>query len=268
MWEIIIFLISVFLLVVVFVHRWYLLEKGQLFGKMVLKRGMNLPTKLTKEDHEVTVKEMIPKANTIDPKLVVKGDVLFKKAEVALKKGDLDGAEKLFIQSISMNPSKVETHARLGTIYLNDESYSKAELIYRKLIIAEPENPTYLSNLGLALFQQEKFEEAKGFYEKAIELDDQRPGRFYSLSRINYQLGDFDGAVFNIEKALNLDADNLDYGLTLSHWYLEKNMLTEAKEILGKILKHWPENEEALTMMKTLKKENEEVEEKKEADKE
>lgn len=260
MWEIIIFTVSLLLLVVVFVHRWYLLEKGQLFGKMVLKRGMNLPSKLTKEDHEVTVKEMIPKANTIDPKLAVKGDVLFKKAEAALKKGDLDGAEKLFIQSISMNPSKIETHARLGAIYLNDQSYSKAELIYRKLIIAEPENPTYLNNLGLALFQQEKFEEAKGFYEKAIELDDQRPGRYYSLSRINYQLGDFDSAVFNIQKALSLDADNLDYGLTLSHWYLEKNMVAEAKEILGKILKHWPENEEALAMMKSLEKDNEKSE--------
>jgi Tfp pilus assembly protein PilF len=244
--------VSLVLLGVVFVHRWFLLEKGQLFGKMVLKRGMNLPSKLTKEDHEVTVKEMIPKPDTIDPKLAVKGDVLFKKAESALKKGDLDGAEKLFIQSISMNPSKIETHARLGSIYLNDQSYSKAELIYRKLIIADPENPTYLNNLGLALFQQEKFEEAKGSYEKAIELDDQRPGRFYSLSRINYQLGDFDNAVLNIQKALTLDPDNLDYGLTLSHWYLEKEMITDAKVILKKILKHWPENEEALAMMKRM----------------
>jgi tetratricopeptide (TPR) repeat protein len=253
MWEIIIFAVSLLLLGVVFVHRWYLLEKGQLFGKMVLKRGMNLPSKLTKEDHEVTVKEMIPKADTIDPKLAVKGDVLFKKAELALKKGDLDGAEKLFIQSISMNPSKVETHARLGSIYLNDQSYSKAELIYRKLIITDPDNPTYYSNLGLALFQQEKFEDARAFYEKAIELDDQRPGRFYSLSRINYQLGDFDNAILNIQKAITLDPENLDYGLTLSHWYFEKNMNTEAKEILEKILKHWPESEEALAMMKDIK---------------
>lgn len=252
MWEIIIFLISLVLLGVVFVHRWYLLEKGQLFGKMVLKRGMNLPSKLTKEDHEVTVREMIPKADTIDPKLAVKGDVLFKKAEAALKKGDLDGAEKLFIQSISMNPSKIETHARLGSIYLNDQSYSKAELIYRKLIIADPENPTYLNNLGLALFQQEKFEEAKGSYEKAIELDDQRPGRFYSLSRINYQLGDFDNAILNIQKAITLDPENLDYGLTLSHWYMEKEMTADAKAILKKILHHWPENEEALGMMKRM----------------
>lgn len=241
-------------LVMLFFRRWYLLEKGHLFGRMVLKRGHNLPSRMTKEDHEVTAKEMIPNESKIDPKLVVKGDNLFKKAELELKRGNVQDAEKLYIKAIAMNPSLIEAHAKLGAIYLNQEQYAKAELIYRRLVLAVSDDPVYFSNLGLSLFQQEKYQEAKEFYEKAIELDPNRPGRFYSLARINHMLEDLDNAFLNIQKALTLDPDNLDYGLTLANWYVEKGMNADAKMILEKIEKHWPENEEAKDLMNEINK--------------
>ncbi|MBD3270345.1 tetratricopeptide repeat protein [Candidatus Peregrinibacteria bacterium] len=252
--EIILMLIALLVLVLIYFRRWYLLEKGQLFGKMVLKKGHNLPPKLTKEDHEVTVKEMIPAPETIDPKLVIKGDAFYKKAELALKRGQNEEAEKLYIQAISMNPAHIDSHAKLGMIYLNQESMGKAELIYRKLIIAEPEEASYFSNLALTLFHQDKLDESKGFYERSIELDDKRPGRYYSLSRVNYALGDFDNAVLNIQKALALDPDNVDYGLTLAHWYLEKGMQNDTSQLINEILKHWPDNQDALEIKNELEK--------------
>lgn len=248
----IILLFSSLLLLLVFLRRYYLLEKGHLFGKMVLKKGFGLPSRLNKEDHEVTTKEMIPDAATINPKLALKGESFFRKAELELKKGHLGEAERLYIKAISMNPAQIEAHAKLGTIYLNQEQYAKAELIFRKLVLAKGDEAVYFSNLGLCLFQQEKYAEAKDFYEKAIELDPSRAGRFYSLARINHLLGDMKEAFSNIEKALNMDADNINYGLTLGHWYMEKGMISEARNLLETILKHWPDNEEAKEMIKSL----------------
>lgn len=250
--DLILLLLCVLALALLFFRRWYLLEKGHLFGRMVLRRGHNIPKPMTKEDHEVTTKEMIPDQSKVNPKLVVKGDNLYKKAELELKKGNVKDAEKHYIKAIAMNPAHIEAHAKLGAIYLNQEQYSKAELIYRKLVLAVSDDPVYFSNLGLSLFQQEKYLEAKDFYEKAIELDSSRPGRFYSLARINHLLDDLDSAFLNIQKALELDPDNLDYGLTLANWYVEKGMYADAKVILERIEKHWPENREAKELMREM----------------
>jgi tetratricopeptide (TPR) repeat protein len=254
MTDLIILIVSALLLLLIFTRRYYLLEKGHLFGKMVLKKAFHWPARLSKEDHEITAKEMMPDPSTIDPKLVVKGDSYFKKAELELKRNNLSDAEKLYIKAIAMNPSHVEAHAKLGMLYLNQEQFAKAELIYRKLVLTVTDDPVYYSNLGLSLFQQEKYAEAKEFYEKSIELDASRAGRFYSLARINHLLGDFENALFNIEKALTLDPDNLDYGLTLAHWYVEKGLHADAKKLLETIQHHWPDNAEAKELMREMEK--------------
>jgi len=245
-------ILSLVILLAIFFRRLYLLEKASLFGRMVLKRGLKLPSRLSKTDVEVTAKEMIPDPGTVDPKLRVKGENHFRKAELLLKKGHISEAEKLYIKAIAMDPSHREAYAKLGAIYLNQEQYGKAELIYRKLIMAVSDDPVFFSNLGLSLFHQEKYSEAKEFYEKAIELDPNRAGRFYSLARINHLLDEVDKAFTNIEKALALDPDNLDYGLTLAHWQIEKNMHQEAKQVLETILQHWPDNAEAAQMLKQI----------------
>lgn len=241
--------LALMVVLLIFLRRWRFLETSSLFGRMVLKKGLNLHKKLTKEDHEITPKEMIPDASTIPARLRVKGENFFKKAEMELKKGNIEDAEKLYIKAIAMDASHVEAHAKLGAIYLNAEQFGKAELIYRKLVVAVSNDPVYFSNLGLALYHEEKYAEAKVFYEKAIELDPSRAGRFYSLSRIDHLLNDMDGAFQNIEKALLLDPGNLDYGLTLVHWQIEKDMYSDAKQVLENILKHWPDNEEAKKML-------------------
>ena len=256
MTDLLLALLALIILTLIFFYRWHFLEKASLFGRMVFKKGSHLPKKLTREDHEITPKEMIPDPTTVSAKLRVKGENFFKKAEMELKKGNLAEAEKLYIKAMAMDPSHVEAHAKLGAIYLNLEQFGKAELIYRKLVVAVSDDPVYFSNLGLALFHQEKYSEAKDFYEKAIELDPHRAGRFYSLARINHLLDDLAEAFKNIEKALELDPGNLDYGLTLAHWQIEKDMHSDAKQVLENILKHWPDNQDAKNMLAEISAEN------------
>ena len=75
MMDILLALLILLIVMLIFFRRWYLLEKATLFGKMVVKKGFHLPGRLTREDHEVTPKEMIPDPETIDPRLRVKGSV-------------------------------------------------------------------------------------------------------------------------------------------------------------------------------------------------
>lgn len=252
--ELILLLLAIAVLIFVFFRRWSLLEKGSLFGKMVLKKEHAVPSGLKQEDYEVTAKEMIPSEDTVDPKLIVKGENLFKKAELELKRGNLEDTEKLLIQAISMNPSHLDSHAKLASIYMSQQSYGKAELIYRKLVIALPEEALFHSNLGMSLFAQKKYFDAKQSYEKALEIDDQRTGRYCSLSRIHFELGDYEDAILNIEKALQLDPDNVEYGLVLANYHKEVGNKEKAKDIVNNILEHFPESEDAKEMLKELKK--------------
>lgn len=245
MTQIIVFLLSLLLLVAIFLRRWYLLEKGQMFGKMVLKKGLKLYSRMTKEDHEVTVKDMIPGDQEIDPKKSLKAQNLYKKVELQLKKNNLQEVEKLLIQVLALNPAHKEAHAQLGMLYLKQSQFAKAELMYRDLVAAVPNDPTYLSNLGLALYQQGKLEEAKTFYQNALLLDNTRAGRYFSLAQIFYELNDFDNALINIQNAIALDMKNVDYALTLAHWYAAKGLDIDAKKLTEDILLVYPNNVEA-----------------------
>lgn len=252
-----IIILSIFLLIAIFFRRLYLLEKGQMFGKMVFKRGSHLHSKLTKEDHEITIKEMIPTSDTVDPKNAIKAERLYKKVELEIKRNHLQEAEKLLIQVIALNPAYIEAYAQLGKIYLVQNQFGKAELIYRKLIVSIQDDPSYFSNLGLALYQQKKLEEAKTFYQTAISLDNTRAGRYFSLAQILYELGDFDQALVNLQNAIALDVENLDYGLTMAHWYIEKGLMVDAKNLLEDILVVDPMNAEAKEMMGKVEINNE-----------
>lgn len=166
-----------------------------------------------------------------------------------MEKGDFHNAEKCFIQALSLDPSNPDSYNKLGLLYLHQNQFGKAEMMYRKLIVTGLNEAAYLSNLGLALYQQKKLEEAKTFYQKALEADQTRPGRFFSMAQIFYELQEFEHAVDHFRKAIELEPNNLDYLLSLAHFYTEQNRKEEAKKLLGEILAMFPKNTEANEMM-------------------
>lgn len=200
--------------------------------------------------HDLTIREMIPSADTVDAKDAAKASTLFKRAEAFLEKGDLQNAEKTLIQTISLDPSLQEAYHKLGLIYLKQEQFGRAETIYRKLIVAKNDEAAYFSNLGLSLYQQNKLHDAKSFYEKALQLDQSRPGRFFSLGKILHELQEFEQALNHFQKAVAMDPRNLNYLLTMAQLYIDQGMKGQAHKILSEILVAFPENEEATEMMK------------------
>lgn len=205
-----------------------------------------------REKFEVTVDEMLPDKDKSDPKKAAKAAILYKKAETDLEKGDLRNAQKILIQVIALDPSSIEAYNKLGLIYLRQNQFCKAENIYRKLILSAANDPAFFSNLGLALYSQKKLEEAKGYYKKAIEIDGTRAGRFFSLGQIFHELGEVEAAMDHLKKAVQMEPRNLDYLLSLADFYSGKQMIEEAKQLLGEILILFPNNEMAKEMREGL----------------
>ncbi len=240
------------LLAFIFIRKYLAVEKHTSLGT-VLFRKKNL-FRHAPEIHsfELTVDEIIPPRDETDTKKLAKADSLLKKAEIFFNRGDIKSAEQFLIQALALDPSAVEAYRHLGMIYLRQGQFGKAESIYKKLTATITDDPIFYSNLGMALFSQKKLEEARIYYLKALELDETRPARFFSLAQILYELNEFEDALKNFRKAVDMDPENLDYLLTMAHFFIDREMIPDAKQLLSEILLAFPDSEEAQGMLQKL----------------
>lgn len=162
----------------------------------------------------------------------------FMSAEAFFENGDLDEAEKLYIQVLSLDEAHFDANMRLGLIYLKKQLAKKAEAIFRKILATHPYDPLVTSNLALALYFQRNYEEAKEVYLRAIELDPTRAPRYISLAHVYRELEDYNSAVQAIHKAFTLEPQQNEYRLLLAETYADMGNLTSAQTIVQNILKH------------------------------
>lgn len=256
--KLLLFLIGTLVLVFIFMRRSALVEKGT-FTLPFWRRNLQKFHPVAESagaahghDTEITIQEMIPAAETIHPRHALKAKALMRRAEAFIEKGDSRNAEKTLIQAISLDPSLCDAYNALGLLYLKQQQFGKAEMVYHKLVVAKPEEASYFSNLGLALYHQGKLAEAKSSYEKALALDQGRAGRFFSLGKILQELNEFEQALQHFQKALLMEPQNIDYLLTLAQFYNDRGLKDESRKILAEVLTAVPQNEIAQAMMKEL----------------
>lgn len=250
--KLIVFVVGSLFLIFIFIRRYLITEKNTTL-KSILFRKKNLFRHSPEiNSFELTIDEIIPPKDESDTKKIAKADSLLKKAIIFNDRGDKKSAERLLIQSLALDPSSIKTYERLGMIYLHQNQYGKAEIIYKKLTASIIDDPIYYSNLGLAFFSQKKFDDAKSSYVKSLELDDTRAGRFFSLAQVLNELEEYEDALKNYLKALDMDPDNLDYLLTIAHFYIDREMISDAKQLLSEILLLFPDNVDAQSMLQNI----------------
>ncbi len=258
MYQIFIVITGLILLSIILLRAYFRVEKGMTLSTAIFgqKRIFRHPPE--SNGFEVTADELLLPQDQINSKNVLKSEILLKKAEVQMNKGNFKEVEKIIIQSISLNPASVEAFNKLGLIYLHQQQWSKAENIFSKLSVSVSSEPAYFSNLALALYGQKKLEEAKTAYKKAIELDNTRPGRFFSLAQINSELNELEEAEQNFLLALELDPRNLDYQLSLAHFYADHQRKSDALNMLDKIFVLNPNEPNAHELLAEIKRIQEE----------
>ncbi len=214
---------------------------------------------------------------------------LLKKSNKLLKKGDLDGAEKLLLEANSRNDNLSQVHVSLGNIYLKKKKFLNALDEFTKAFDLGERNPSltitaakiafslkefersanfadaflqvkpkdliglYLA--GLCRFNLKRFKEAEPYFIKYAEIrgtDNHDVNFLYVYGMTENALGHYENASRLLSGAyVNGWRANPVFLETLANTYLKQNKKGKAKAILKKLLDKFPQFEGRKMVEKT-----------------
>ena len=101
-------------------------------------------------------------------------------------KNENDEAEMLYRRVIQADPQHATALSSLGhLLHTVREKHAEAESMYRRALKAEPKNATTLTNLGHLLYTVKKDNRgAENFFRMALDLEPDNPTTLKSLSAV------------------------------------------------------------------------------------
>jgi tetratricopeptide (TPR) repeat protein len=122
----------------------------------------------------------------------------------ALKRGDLDQAEKLLLEALSYDNSNVETAWDLAAVYFRLHEPEAAEGALMMAIKAAPENAATLTKLASLYQQTSRLGGAVDFMRRAVTIDpNNAPNQSY-LGSLLADSGHLEEAISHGEKAVHI----------------------------------------------------------------
>lgn len=94
----------------------------------------------------------------------------YNRGREAFQEGRYGEARREFEAAQKLRPDDADVLNLLGLVYFKTNAFPEAEVIYRRLIVDNPNVFILHSNLGLILFKQHKLEEAEQFLLRAVDL--------------------------------------------------------------------------------------------------
>jgi len=135
--------------------------------------------------------------------------------------GQLETAEKLYLQAAAADPTCTAAYYRLGVIYSDrKDTAADAEEALNQANKFEPDNGYILNALGLIAFQKGLFHEAIGHFEKAVAADPNIAARYANMGMAHLSSRQYAKASRNFAKAWSIEPNNDKY----------KELLADAKE--------------------------------------
>jgi tetratricopeptide (TPR) repeat protein len=132
--------------------------------------------------------------------------------------GDLDAAERAFLEALSLVPGRPSVLRNLSITYtwkadslLDAGRYLEALAVYEKALNADPQNPIAWCNRGTVLNDHlDQPEQAIESYRRAIALEEAYQDANYNLGLALLHVGRFEEAVQSFDRLLALMPENAD----------------------------------------------------------
>ena len=118
-----------------------------------------------------------------------------------------------------------------------------AELLYKKILLSQPNHWQSLGNLGMLAEQSNKYAVAKNFFQKAILINPSAAKLHHNLGVVWQELGDIEQALICFKKAWQIDPhyenNIIKISLLLGSYKLNINLINDkqSKELFLSLFK-------------------------------
>ncbi|KJJ84160.1 conserved hypothetical protein, secreted [Candidatus Omnitrophus magneticus] len=143
-------------------------------------------------------------------------------------KGINEQAEKMTLKATSLEPENVKVKFLTAMIAAAKNDYIKAEMLYKEIIVSEPENLHALSILADLLLVEGKIDEALEIYEKMSGILKNSFVINFNLGVLYTKMEKWDRAEQILEKVLMLDKNHIEANFLLGFIYESKGELDKA----------------------------------------
>lgn len=128
-----------------------------------------------------------------------------QRGDEAWRKGKLDLAVYLYVQSLAFDSTSPEPFLKIGTIHEQLGNRALAEKAYEFALERQPQNAAASERLGLLYLQSGKNEQARAAFESAIALEPNRWRSHNGLGIVADRRNDHAAAIAHYDRALAID---------------------------------------------------------------
>jgi tetratricopeptide (TPR) repeat protein len=162
-----------------------------------------------------------------------------------LTAGDLQAAERLYVQIVRANPAHAEAHCNLGLALAGQGKLNEAVHHFRQAVHLQPNFTAAHNNLGTALRSQGHWKEAIQCFQQALKLDPRFGDAHYNLGNALKDRGQLEEAVDHYHQALRLNPNNANIYNNLGTVLQNQRKLDEAVSHYQQALQINPNHAEA-----------------------
>ncbi len=145
------------------------------------------------------------------------------------RRGDFAAAEMLYRRLLDAEPGNAEALHLLGVIALQRGDAAKAQDLIGRAAALDPERAEYQRNLGLAFLTAERLEEAGEHLERAAALDPADAAAFTNLSALRLRQRSFEAAIAAGKRAIALAPQSLEAATNLAMALRDAGRVPEAE---------------------------------------
>ena len=144
--------------------------------------------------------------------------------------GQLDPAEKYYVEALSLDPNNLDALHMMGVVRLQQDKAGDAIDFIGRAIRRNPNVAQMHINLGAALRRAGEPAKAAQAYRKASRLDPKAAEAHYNLGQALFDLQDFEGAIAAYRNSLAIDPSDPHALVNLGNVYKALSRYDEAMD--------------------------------------
>ena len=132
---------------------------------------------------------------------------LIAKAKLAMRRGQMRSATKIYAHYVKNYPTATEIRAILGNLYFQQGLDENAKFELLKAVKRHPTSKV-LYHLGVIYHRRNDLKKAQKFYDKALQKDPNHVDCLVSMGELFERVGQSQRALLHFERAYGLEPEN------------------------------------------------------------